>query len=134
MKQTASSVRAQAVLRELYEQPLAVAPRSTPRSSAEAGQGQQRAIRANCAVDTVLADAEQEHMNAPSAVTARRATARGLERCSDCPLWAGCRDWASAEKYTGLAGGDVWSNGVPMGRKHVLRNRLPDGHQLASVR
>ena len=134
MKQTASSVQAQAVLRDLYARPLVDVRRSTPRSSAEVGQGQQRVSRANCASDTVLAKAEQEHMNAPSAAAARRATARGLERCADCPLLAGCRAWAAAEKYTGLAGGDVWSNGVPKGREHVLRNRLPDGDQLASVR
>ena len=42
---------------------------------------------------------------------ARAAAAPLLAICGTCPVLEACRDWASIDQYTGIAGGAAWVEG-----------------------
>lgn len=35
--------------------------------------------------------------------------------CAECPVFQTCREWAESDNYSGIAGGELWRNGKPMG-------------------
>ncbi len=57
--------------------------------------------------------AEAKHAASTKSAAAEEAAAGVLVFCVDCPVRAGCFEWARADSYTGLAGGLAWAGGVP---------------------
>lgn len=57
--------------------------------------------------------AEARHAASKKIVAAEEAAADVLALCVDCPVRAGCFEWARVDSYTGLAAGLAWTDGVP---------------------
>jgi len=55
---------------------------------------------------------EASHESASSQFAAAHHAAPLLEICVSCPVINRCRRWASVDKYTGIAAGAAWVNGV----------------------
>jgi hypothetical protein len=55
---------------------------------------------------------EALHEGAANQAGAAIAAAPLLDLCSTCGSRGACYRWAEAEKYTGIAGGAAWVNGV----------------------
>ena len=56
--------------------------------------------------------AEAAHQQAPSEDQRSQAAAPALALCEGCPETIGCRLRAQYDRYTGLAAGTAWINGV----------------------
>jgi hypothetical protein len=57
-------------------------------------------------------DGEYLHAMALTQGEARTAAAPLLAVCAQCPVQPECRDWAQVDKYTGIAAGSAWADGV----------------------
>lgn len=55
---------------------------------------------------------ERLHAAARSQVVAAKAARPLLRICGGCPIVAECRSWAEVDRYTGIAAGAAWVNGV----------------------
>lgn len=65
--------------------------------------------------------AEAAHSSADSAVSAAEVSREPMKLCEACPVREACFSWAEGDRYTGLAGGVAWTNGVaflPSSTKH----------------
>ena len=63
-------------------------------------------------VGPIINDSQVESLRKKIA-SAEEAAAEVLALCVDCPVRAGCFEWARADSYTGLAAGLAWAGGVP---------------------
>lgn len=57
------------------------------------------------------ADSETRHLAATTKLAATDAAAPALDLCQDCPVVALCNQWATVDRYTGLAAGLAWTDG-----------------------
>lgn len=65
---------------------------------------------------------EQLHASASTQAEARAAAAPLLRICGSCPIVDECRQWAVIDRYTGIAAGSAWVNGVPKPAHWVHRH------------
>ena len=56
--------------------------------------------------------AEIGHATATSNRAAATAAAPALKLCAACPVIEECRQWATVDRYTGLAAGSSWVRGA----------------------
>jgi len=64
---------------------------------------------------------ERIHAEARSQAIARRAARPLLRICAGCPIITECRAWAETDRYTGIAAGAAWVNGVEKATHWVRR-------------
>lgn len=55
---------------------------------------------------------ERQHNAAKTKSGARSAAAPLLEVCASCPIVQDCTQWAILDRYTGIAAGSAWVDGV----------------------
>lgn len=64
-------------------------------------------------------DCETAHLNATKARAAQQAAELAFQLCQDCPVRDRCQEWATVDRYTGLAAGQVWVDGQPYLDNHT---------------
>lgn len=80
----------------------------------------------NCAVPgTGWNAAEISHATAPSNAAAAQAADSVLSMCIDCPVLSECAQWASIDRYTGLAAGSSWIRGKEYDPHTTINNSRP---------
>lgn len=68
---------------------------------------------------------EMDHEAARTQAEARAAALPAVRMCADCPVRDLCEEWAVHERYTGLAAGLAWVQG--MGRNAMVPLKDPEG-------
>lgn len=80
----------------------------------------------NCAVPgTGWNQAEIRHATAPNSSAAADAAHQALKFCIDCPVINECAQWATIDRYTGLAAGSSWIRGQEYDPNTTINNPRP---------
>lgn len=69
--------------------------------------------------------AEIGHAAAASNLAAAAAAAPALQLCAACPVVEECREWATVDRYTGLAAGSSWVRGTEYDAGTTRNNSRP---------
>ena len=56
---------------------------------------------------------ENRFAAASTKAQAREASEPLLAVCADCPIVGDCETWAALDRYTGIAAGSAWADGLP---------------------
>jgi len=67
---------------------------------------------------------EKVHGSAKVQAIARKAAVPLLRICAGCSVLGECRKWAQIDRYTGIAAGTAWVNGVER-PTHWVRRQAP---------
>ena len=67
---------------------------------------------------------EKAHGSATVQAIARQAAVPLLRICAGCSVLGECREWAQIDRYTGIAAGTAWVNGVER-PTHWVRRQAP---------
>ena len=70
-------------------------------------------------------EAERLHASAPNNAAAAEAAAAVLQLCQECPVVEECAQWATVDRYTGLAAGSSWIRGNEYDPNTTINNSRP---------
>ena len=84
------------------------------------------ALFGHCAVPgNAWTAAEVAHRFARDGAEAASAAEPAMRLCSGCPVIEECRQWASIDRYTGLAAGSSWVRGSEYDAATTINNSRP---------